>query len=163
MRRIKTNLILILILVSFASFGQEKENFEFPDYIGYTNDFEGIFTQEQITELDKIISLHEKETSNEITIVTIESIHPYKSLFDYSLDLMNNWGVGKKEKDNGVGIVFGKKIREIQIQVGYGLEADLDDVEAKKIIDNIIIPEFTKGDFFTGIKKGLLEIIKEIE
>jgi uncharacterized protein len=156
---------LVFGLISVTGYSQtdKKVDFKFPDYVGYVNDFEGLFTQDQIKELSDIISKYEKETTNEIAIVSITSFAPYETLFDYSLDLANNWGIGKKDKDNGIAIVFGKQIRQIRIQVGYGLEKKLKDEEAKKIIDNIIIPEFKKGDFYTGIRNGLIAIIDEIK
>jgi uncharacterized protein len=164
---IKQTLLIgfFIALISNPIFSQNKKyvDFKFPDRIGFVNDFDKIFTNDQIKELDEIIRQHEKETSNEIAIVTIDSIKPYQNLFDYSLDLANEWGVGKKNKNNGITIVFGKRIREIQIQVGYGLEKKLKDEEAKRIIDSTIIPEFKKGDFYLGIKNGLIEIIKEIK
>ncbi|MFC0878815.1 TPM domain-containing protein [Saccharicrinis sp. FJH2] len=164
----KTKSLLIGVLfglISLSGYAQndEKTDFKFPDYIGYVNDFEGIFTQDQIKELNDIISKHEKETTNEIAIVTINSFKPYETLFDYSLELFNYWGIGKKDKNNGIAIVLGQKIRQIRIQVGYGLENKLKDEEAKTIIDKIIIPEFKKGDFYTGTKNGLIAIIHEIE
>lgn len=164
----KTKILLIGLLwglISLTGYSQSDKNpdFKFPDYIGYVNDFEGIFTQDQIKELNDIIAQHEKETTNEIAIVTITSFEPYKTLFDYSLALANRWGVGKKDKNNGITIVFGKQIRQIRIQVGYGLENKLKDEEAKKIIDKTIIPEFKKGDYYAGIKNGLLEIIDQIK
>ena len=165
----KKGTLLILIFLSLIQIGfsqtmtEKPTNFKFPDKNGFVNDFENIFTSDQILELNQIIKKHEKETSNEIAVVTIMTYAPYDNLFDYSLDLGNYWGIGKKNKNNGVLIVFGKQIREIRIQVGYGLEKKLKDDEAKKIIDDVIIPEFKKGDYFSGIKKGLYEIIKEIK
>lgn len=153
----------IFLFISQVVFSQDENKFVFPEPIGFVNDFEGVFTKDQVDELTKIIQNHEKKTSNEIFIVTIESYKPYKTLFKYSLDLGNLWGIGKKDKNNGVMIVFGKQIREIRIQVGYGLEKKLQDDEAKKIIDDTIIPEFKKNDYYSGIKKGLLKIINEIE
>lgn len=114
-------------------------------------------------ELTEIMVNHAKETTNQICVVFIESFEPYETLFQYSLDLGNYWGVGQKGKDNGILIVFGKKIRQIRIQVGYGLENKLKDEEVKRIIDNTIVPESKNGDLFLGIKKGLLEIIEEIK
>jgi uncharacterized protein len=156
---------LLFGLFSLTSYSQsdKKTDFKFPDYIGYVNDFEGILTQEQIKELNDLIKNHEKETTNEITIVTISTFEPYKTLFDYSLDLANYWEIGKKDKNNGIAIVFGKQIRQIRIQVGYGLENKLKDDEAKRIIDNTIIPEFKNGDYYIGIKKGLLQIIDQVK
>ena len=77
--------------------------------------------------------------------------------------MANYWGIGKENKNNGIAIVFGKQIKQIRIQVGYGLENKLKDEEVKKIIADIIIPEFINDDFFNGIKKGLIEIIAEIK
>jgi len=162
----KTLLIGLLFgLITLTSFSQvnKKINFKFPDYVGYVNDFEEIFTKEQIKELEEIIAKHEEVTTNEIAVVSIDSFEPYKTLFDYSLDLSNYWGIGKKDVNNGIVIVFGKQIRQIRIQVGYGLENMLKDEEAQKIITNTIIPEFKKGDFYAGIKKGLIEIINEVK
>ncbi len=143
--------------------GDKKIKFKFPESTGFVNDYEKIFSNDQIDSLTSIIKKHQDKTTNQIAIITIDSFAPYKTLFDYSLNLFNTWGIGTKEKDNGVAIVFGKKIRQIRIMVGYGLETKLKDEEAKLIIDEIIIPEFKKGDFYLGIKKGLLEVIKQIE
>ena len=161
----KTSIFLLILLVAQLSFAQvdNTENLKFPESIGYVNDFEGIFLEEQISELNTILEKHEQATTNQIVVISISSYAPYETLYQYSLDMANEWGVGQKDKDNGVTIVFGKEIKEIRIQVGLGLEDELTDAEAKFIIDNIIIPEFKKGDFYTGIKKGVLKIIEEIK
>jgi uncharacterized protein len=165
---LKTKILVLVVifgLISFTGCSQDdkRTDFKFPEYVGFVNDFEEIFTQDQIKELNETISIHEKETTNEIAIVTISSFEPYETLFDYSLNLANYWGIGKKDKNNGIAIVFGLKIRQISIQVGKGLENKLKDDEAKNIIDNVIIPEFKKGDSFAGIKKGLIAIINKIK
>lgn len=152
---------IFLVFISQSIFSQG--DFRFPEKKGYVNDFEGIFSNEQISELNKIIGQHEKATTNQIAVVSIKSFEPFESLFDYSLKLANQWGVGQKDKNNGITIVFGKQIRQIRIQVGYGLEKKLKDEEAKRIIDNVVIPEFKKGDYFAGIRNGIAEVIKEIE
>jgi len=117
----KTKTLLIGFLfgiISLTVFSQTDTiiDFKFPDYIGYVNDFEKIFTVEQISELNDIIKNHEKKTTNEIAIVSISSYEPYETLFDYSFDLAYYWGIGKKDKNNGIVIVFGKQIRQIRIQ-----------------------------------------------
>lgn len=164
----KTKILLTGFLLAFfllTGYGQDniKAEVKFPERLGYVNDFEGIFSQVQINELNDIIANHEKVTTNEIAVVTIGSFEPYPTLFDYSLALANYWGIGKKDKNNGIVIVMGKQIRQIRIQVGYGLENKLKDDEAKRIIDNTIVPQFKKGDYFTGIQKGLAEIINEVK
>ncbi|UTW66691.1 TPM domain-containing protein [bacterium SCSIO 12643] len=155
--------LFAIVTLNFHSQSNSQPYFKFPDAIGYVNDFEGILKQGQIDHLNRMIVKHEKLTTNEIAIVTIESYAPYKTLFDYSLDLGNYWGTGKAGKNNGILIVFGKQIREVRIQVGKGLEDKLTNEEAKYIIDQYMVPKFKKGKFYTGIKKGLVKIMKEIK
>jgi uncharacterized protein len=64
------------------------------------------------------------------------------------------WGIGQKGKDNGVLMLLAKDDKKIAIQVGKGAEPLLTDFQSKRIIERVIIPEFKKGDFYTGLDKG---------
>lgn len=163
MKTLLTALLFGCFVLTGYSQDFARADVKFPNRLGYVNDFEGILSPEQVKELNDLVANHEEESSNEIVLVTIGSFEPYPSLFDYSLALANEWGVGKKDKKNGIAIVFGKQIRQIRIQVGYGLENKLKDEESKRIIDYIVVPEFKKGDYYAGLKKGLAEIINEIK
>ena len=134
----------------------------FPAPLGTVSDFEEVLTAEQIRSLDSIIILHERRKNNKISIVSVESIKPYETLNEYSTDLLNNW----KQVDDGkhsVAICFSKRLNDIQIITGNGLRKKLTEKESKRIIQNNIQPEFEKGDYYLGLKKGLQKIIKEIE
>lgn len=152
-----------------SKFGYGK--FAKPDYkirfparpLGWTSDFEQIFTSDQIVELDSIISRFEKETKNEIAIITIDSSSTTKEEFDkLILTISNSWGIGKKSLNNGITIGISTGLRKIRICNGYGIEVKLTDAETKKIVDDIILPEFKKGNYFTGTKKGLLTIMQKV-
>ena len=160
--------LFILLLGFFAlnlAFCQSKHKVKhkFPKPKGFVNDYENIFTKEQFDTLTIMIFNHEASTTNQVAIVTIDSFAPYPNLYDYTLDLFNTWGIGTKEKNNGIAIIFGKQIRQIRIMTGTGLETKLTDEEAKMIIDNVIIPEFKNENYYYGLKLGLMEIFKEIE
>lgn len=131
-----------------------------PEPIGYVNDFGDLLSTEQEMKLEKIISDYEKKTTREIVIVTVDSILPFTNINNFALYLSDNWAVGKSEKDNGLTLVFSKKLRSIRISTGKGTENTLTDDICKKIIDQTIIPEFKEGKYYTGIEKGLLDLIK---
>jgi uncharacterized protein len=59
--------------------------------------------------------------------------------------------------------VVAKDDRKLRIEVGYGLEGALNDVTAKRIIDEIITPKFRSGDFAGGISAGVDRIIRVID
>jgi uncharacterized protein len=148
----------------YGEFASSQYKFQFAiSALGYTSDFENIYTSEQVSELDSIITSFEKETTNEIAIVTIDSSWTNKESFDsLTLAIAGNWGVGKKDKNNGILIGISTGLRTIRIQNGYGIEVKLTDAETKLIIDDIIVPEFKNGHYFEGTKKGLFALMQEV-
>ena len=127
----------------------------------YITDNENLFTNQQITVLDKIISDFEKATSNEIAIVTNESIGDFTNIKEYSVNLANKMGVGKKDKNNGILFVISKKRREIFIATGIETEKILNNSKCQEIISETIIPYFKKNEYYLGVKAGLEESIKK--
>lgn len=154
------------MIISETGFSQtdQIESIQFPKNVGYINDNEKLFNETEIKELTEIVSNYEKETSIQLVVVSIISYKPFETIDMYSQELLKNWSIGQKNGGaNGIAIVFGKSIKQIHIQIGDGLKDNFNDEDAQQIIDNIIMPEFKDKDYFTGIKKGVLEIIKKIK
>jgi uncharacterized protein len=133
---------------------------DFPKPTGYVNDFEQVFTKEQTQRLTELITLYEQKTTNEIAVVTIKSIQNYSDFDQYAVDLSKSWGVGKKEKNNGLTIVFSKSLMKIRISTGIGTEKILTDELCQKVIDQVMVPKFNEGKIYEGISLGLAELIK---
>lgn len=146
---------------SMYEFDSEMDKRKFPKPIGHVNDFEQIFTNDQINQVEKIILDYEKRTTNEIAIITVSTIEPYDDIADFGTDLSNEWGIGKAGKDNGLLIIFSKSLREIRISTGLGTEKILTDEICKSIIDHIMIPEFKNGEYYNGMIKGLVELLEK--
>lgn len=137
----------------------EFEKRLFPKPKGEVSDYEFIFSSEELIALTEIIRDFEKKTSNEIAIVSIETIGNYTDFDKYALDLSNYWGIGQENKDNGLSIIFSKNLKKIRISTGNGTEKILTDKICKTVIDEIIIPEFKNGNYYLGISKGLSELL----
>lgn len=133
----------------------------FPKPIGIINDYGKIFSESQRTELSKILYNYDKETTRQIVVITIDSIKPYQNIQKYATDLGNEWGIGNTEKNNGLTIVVCNPCRQIGIATGTGTELILTDEICKNVIDQTIIPEFKNGNFYNGIKNGVVELIKK--
>jgi uncharacterized protein len=153
---------LTLFLCSFfTACGQTSNDYwtKLPRPTGWVNDFENIFTEDQKRTLDSLISEYEKRTTTEIAIITIPTSATDKERFDeLTLFIANEWGVGKKEKDNGILIGISKGHRTIRINNGFGIEKLITDNQTKQIIDLIIIPSFKADDFYMGVFNGIQEI-----
>jgi uncharacterized protein len=113
--------------------------FKVPPHSGkWVSDFEDIFSKEDEKILDSLINQFEKETTIEISVVTLDTSWTIKETFDdFVLAIHNYWGVGKKQTNNGIVIGICPGYRTIRISNGYGIEEKLTDAETKKIIDNI--------------------------
>ncbi len=133
----------------------------FPASLGYVSDFENTLTEQQIAELNKILSDYDLKTSNQIAIVSVEKNLTEDEFYQYALDLSNNWGVGTKEKDNGLTIIYSKKLHAIRICTGNGTEKILTDKICEDVLQNHILPEFRKDDYYSGLKNGVQQFIEK--
>ncbi len=157
--RSKLNFVLLLIFgfLSF-SFGQETN---FPKPIGFVNDFENLISSEEVTKLETLLTNYEKQTSNEIVIVTISKTENEIDFDTYALDLSKNWGVGKRGKDNGLVIVISNQLGRIRICTGTGTEKILTDEICNTILEENIIPNFKNGEIYNGIESGINALIEK--
>lgn len=123
-------------------------------------DNENILTEQEENNLNNIIVEFEKKSSNEIVIVTTDNIGKHSKMVFYAVEFGTIKGVGKKNKDNGLVIVVSKELRETFLATGKSTENILKDEICKQIVDNRMVPYFTDGDFYIGIKNGLEESIR---
>ena len=83
-------------------------------------------------------------------------------LEDYSLQILRQWGIGNKEKNNGVLMLISTGDRKSRIEVGYGLEGALTDGVTGQIQDQYMIPYFRKGNYEEGIARGYEALARRI-
>ncbi|ABZ93388.1 Conserved hypothetical protein [Leptospira biflexa serovar Patoc strain 'Patoc 1 (Ames)'] len=144
----------LLILTLFVTEVQSKEIKVLTTPI---TDEVGIFSADQITNLQSIITNIEQKTGAQVFLYIIPSLEG-ENLESYSLQVAETSKIGQKGKDNGVLVLLSVGDRKVRIEVGYGLEETLTDVLCNRIIRNIMIPEFKKGDLPGGILLGYTAI-----
>lgn len=122
------------------------------------NDYTGTLSASQIDQLERKLVSFDDSTSTQIAIAVIKSVGEY-DISEYAMALGRKWGVGSKEKNNGIIIVVALGDRKVSIQTGYGVEGALPDMYARRIIDNEIKPHFKTGDYYGGLEAGTDAII----
>ncbi len=153
----KLVLILLFLLLSVVPVAAR----DIPNPTGYVNDTAGIMSKTVKLKLEQFLHDFEASDSTQITVLTIPSLEG-ENLEDYSMKVLENWGIGQKNKDNGALLLVAKDERKIRIEVGYGLEGRLTDLLAGRIIDNEISPRFKQGDFDGGIVSGVVGIAEAV-
>ncbi|MDP3875005.1 MAG: TPM domain-containing protein [bacterium] len=121
---------------------------------GFVNDFAGILRPETVFSLNQKLEQFSKDTSNEIVVVTISKLED-ETIETYAEKLFQEWGIGKKQEDNGLLLLISLEDREMRIEVGYGLEPLVTDIESGRIIREILVPAFQSADYDGGISKAL--------
>lgn len=134
-----------------------KSELNIPAAVGYVNDFAGVISAGNVSNLESYLKELDKKTGAEIAVVTISSLKG-ASIEDVSLEIGRKWGVGKKGKDNGIVILVATGDKKMRIEVGYGLEGIIPDGKAGRIRDDYMIPYFKQGDMEKGIINGTMAV-----
>lgn len=101
-------------------------------------------------------------TQRQFVVATIPSLEGY-DIADYGYRLGREWGLGDKERNDGVILLVAPNDRKVRIEVGYGLEPYLTDGYSTLIVQNTILPKFKAGDLAGGIVAGADQIIRQLE
>lgn len=152
------SVVLLLFVLSFSLHAAP----EFPKLDARVVDNAGLLSSETRQLLISELAAHEQATSNQVVVVTLPSLQGY-SIDDYGYQLGRHWGIGQKERDNGVLLIVAPKERKVRIEVGYGLEGTLTDALSHNIIQTVILPEFRKADMAQGIISGTRAIVQALE
>lgn len=151
---------IILLLISFCASAQiEKIVPKKPSPPRLVNDYTSTLTPDQVQALEEKLKKENDSTSNQFAIVIIPTLNDY-SVEEVALRILRDWGVGTKEKNNGVVLLVAKNDRKVRIEVGYGLEGAIPDMIAKSIIDNAINPNFKEGKYYRGLDQAADDLIK---
>lgn len=107
----------------------------------------------EAAQLEEKLEVFSNETSNQICVVIVDDLNGYEPS-DYATKLLNEWGVGKAGKDNGVVVLLqlkpGKGGRDF-IAVGYGLEGAIPDLATKRIREEDLESNLKAGSNFAAL------------
>lgn len=109
----------------------------------------------------KLVAFNDS-TSTQIAVVILKSTGSY-DINDYGVQLLRKWGIGQKDKNNGVLVLVAIGDRRMSIQTGYGAEGSLPDIVTQDIIQNDLKPHFKQGDYYGGLDAGTNSIIKAMK
>lgn len=153
-------LVAVLLLLLAAALPASAQTF--PALSGRVVDSADILppdTEARITGRSEAV---EKATGTQIVVATVPDLQGYP-IEDYGYRLGRQWGIGQKDKDNGVILLVAPNDRRVRIEVGYGLEPVLTDALSSVIIQQRILPRFRAGDMPGGVLVGFDAIAAQFE
>lgn len=138
-----------------------------PANINYVYDHANILEPRDEEEIASIAKTIDEKTGAQIVVVTVNDMENM-TIEEYALKLFRKWGIGDKEKNNGILILANKtnivqgKPGRIRIEVGYGLEGAINDGKAGAILDKFAIPDFEAGEYSKGICETFMSVCAEV-
>ncbi|MCK5632749.1 TPM domain-containing protein [bacterium] len=154
-----------LFLFQFSFAEQSKTNC-YPQPINkYVNDFANVIDKLDTQKIKESLKRIDQQTGTEITVVTINSINDYKKtekVFEhFATELFNNWGIGKKKRNDGILLLAAIKDRKVRIELGSGYQGVYNRL-AQSVIQNDIVPYFKQNQYSRGIYQGVHGIITSV-
>jgi uncharacterized protein len=125
----------------------------------WVTDTAGMLRADTIARLNAAIGDLERTHGVEMAVVVIRSLDGL-SIEDAAVKLFELWGIGKKNRDNGLLFLWSSGDRRVRVEVGYGLEGALPDGKVGAILDAYVIPRFKSGEFDTGVLAGVDALLR---
>lgn len=138
--------LLFLIVIDIKAYKPtELINPNISDRRHYVADPDGLVGAQAKDNANSVLWLLRKKTGAEVVVAVVNDIEEY-SPEDFSTALFEQWGIGKKDKDNGVLVLIVPSQRIARIATGYGVEGIIPDISARKIIGRSIVPYMKEND-----------------
>ena len=129
----------------------------FPPLAGRVVDAAQVLGPSPRAELAARLRALEAQTSHQLVIATVPSLNGH-TVEDYANRLFRAWGLGGKDRNDGVLLLVAPTERKLRIEVGYGLEGVLPDAIAKIIIEEFMVPQLRAGRIDAAVTAGVDKI-----
>ncbi|HXH82024.1 MAG TPA: TPM domain-containing protein [Candidatus Tectomicrobia bacterium] len=118
------------------------------------NDYARLLGDAERQRLEATLAERERATGAQMVIAIFPSLEG-EDLEDFSIRLAEQWRIGQKGLDNGVILLVFVQDRRMRMEVGYGLEPVLTDLEAGQIIREAVAPRFRQGRWAEGLHAAI--------
>ena len=130
----------------------------YPKAKGYVNDFAEILTAAEEEGLESALSTVKQRGKIDFAIAIVRTTGG-RDIFDYSLEMANEWRVGSK--NGGILLVVSIEDRKWGIQIDKKLEKKFTNDEIKRLGDTMI-PHFRQQDYNSGLRVCVKAIADEL-
>ena len=133
-----------------------------PSFEARVVDLTGTLTPDQQVALESRLAEFESRKGAQIAVLVVATTRP-EEIEQYSIRVVDAWKVGRAAPDDGALLLVAKDDRRLRIEVGRGLEGALTDLVSKRIVADIIAPQFKRGDYAGGIAAGVDQMIRIVD
>ena len=156
MRRESFKAVLLLICTASA-FAAEKPIPPAPAQ--WVTDTVHFMSSDAASELNSRLQAYERGTGHQL-IVWIGDSTGGAPIEDWAVRAFAQWKIGRKGLDDGMALFIMSTDRRLRIEVGYGLEGQVPDAIASRVINEIIVPRIQAGDPNNAVIAGMEALMR---
>jgi uncharacterized protein len=149
-----------LAALALAAVSLPARAFEIPSKpVARVNDYAQVLDDSGKAAIEARLAAFESETSNQVVVAIIPSLDG-REIEEVAVRTFERWGLGQKDKNNGVLLLVAMSDRRAKIEVGYGLEDRLTDALSRMILEDRLFPAFRTKDYAGGVLAACNGIIE---
>ena len=134
----------------------------YPALTGRVVDDAHVLQPADIAALTAKLANFETQSQRQIVVATVPSLGG-NEIEEYANGLFRAWGLGNKQRNDGLLMVIAPTEHKVRIEVGYGLEGIMTDALSSLIIRHDMTPRFKAGDYAGGINAATDELIAQLK
>ena len=138
-------------------FGGAARALDVPPLQGRVNDLANVLSPQARQDIDARLQAYEAANGHQMAVLIVPTLDG-DPIEDFTIRVVEAWKLGRKGVDDGVLIFIALQEKQARIEVGYGLEGDLPDITAGRIVRDVMVPAFRSGDYALGITRGISTI-----
>lgn len=161
MKKIAAVLSAMILVLQVLIFSVGAVEIPTPTKDFFVNDYADIITVDDKETMQREGEKLYKACKAQVVVVTVNDMGG-ESIEEYTLNLARSWGIGSKDKNDGILLLLSVSERKVRIEVGEGLEGALPDSKTGRILDIYGMPNFESNDFSKGLVAVYKVLINEV-
>jgi uncharacterized protein len=143
--RLRRPLVLLALAGMLAGLSAAAQTPIPPAPDRWATDEAGFLARQTVERLDARLEAYERQTGHQLLVWIGRTIGPNAVLEEWAVRAFEAWKVGRQGLDDGLVLFIFAEDRRIRIEVGYGLEDEVPDIYAFRVINNILVPGIRDG------------------
>lgn len=143
-------LIIALLLFFFPTIGS-AEVLKCPTFTGYVYDYANVLSASDEVLINNYAEVTEDIGVGQVIVVTVNTLSGMTAE-EYGLELMNTWGIGRADINDGLLILLAPNERYVQICTGSGIDTQITNDECGELIDKFALSYLGNNEFSEGIR-----------
>ncbi len=146
--------LLFALLAAWAGPANAADILPRPKPFTFVTDQANLLNANDAKKLENGLRKYADTYGTQVVLVTVPTLGG-TSAADYARQLGTSWGVGQRDKNNGIVVLLSGKEHQMSIEAGSGLRSIITPELTRRVITQEMTPAFKQGNYFAGLSKGL--------